>query len=65
MYFFFVGVSTCYRKTNDQDNDGNMKNKTNIFQNNVLLFFFQLKHSIKNTYPNLLNFFRDDITDST
>lgn len=67
IYYFIVGVSTCNRKTNDQDNDGNIKRKqfSNIFQIIVLLNFFHLKHSIKKTNENLQKIFRDNTTDNT
>lgn len=45
IYYFIVGVSTCNRKTNDQDNDGNIKNKTTFkhFSNNRFIKLFSLK----------------------
>lgn len=48
IYNFIVGFSTCNRKTNDQDNEGNTKkekkNRTIFkhFQNNRLLNLFSL-----------------------
>lgn len=48
IYNFIVGFSTCNRKTNDQDNEGNTKkekkNRTIFkhFQNNRLLNFLSL-----------------------
>lgn len=48
IYNFIVGFSTCNRKKNDQDNEGNTKkekkNRTIFkqFKNNRLLNFFSL-----------------------
>lgn len=55
---FIVGFSTCNRKKNDQDYEGNTKkdkkNRTIFkhFQNNRLLNFFHFKYSLKKNNHN-------------